>query len=160
MEIKFFTPFQGLHLARKQAYKLEFYKKWNVYDVFHVSLLEQNTTRKRRIDEKVRQIEFDIGDNKEYEVKAIWDNTVYAKESELGRLPGLYYRVSWKRYQEEENTWELALAVQHLKKFISSFYKNHPDKLTTTFPAIDTALPMAKPTVKQIVKPTASSKRK
>ena len=26
----------------------------------------------------------------EYEVEAIWDSAVYARESELGHLPGLY----------------------------------------------------------------------
>ena len=47
----------------------------------------------------------------------------------------------------EENTWEPALAVQHLKKLISSFHKDHPDKPAATFSAIDIAPPMARPTV-------------
>ena len=38
---KFFEPFWVLHLISKQAYKLELPKKWRIYDVFHVSLLEQ-----------------------------------------------------------------------------------------------------------------------
>ena len=40
-----------------------------------MSLLEQDTTRKGRVDEEVRQMEFDIGDDEsgEYEVEAIWD---------------------------------------------------------------------------------------
>ena len=51
-------------------------------------------------------MEFDVSDNEsgEYEVKVIWDSAVYAKESESGYLPGLYYLVSWKGYSEEENT--------------------------------------------------------
>ena len=57
-------------------------------------------------------MEFDAGDNDsgEYKVEAIWDNAVYAKESE-GHLPKLYYLVFWKRYPEEENTWEPASTV-------------------------------------------------
>ena len=47
--------------------------------------------------------EFDTNNNKEYEVEAIKDNAVYAKETE-GQLPGLYYLVSWKEYPEEEST--------------------------------------------------------
>ena len=123
-----------------------------------MSLLDQDTTKKRRVDEEVRQMEFDAGDNEsgEYKVEAIRDSTVYAKESESGHLPGLYYLVSWKGYPEEENTWEPASAVQHLKKLISSFHKDYPDKPTTTSPAIDTAPPMARPTVK----PTGPPKRK
>ena len=59
------------------------------------------------MDEKVRQIEFDADNNNsgEYKVEAIWDSAVYKRESK-DHLPGLYYLVSWKRYPEEENTWE------------------------------------------------------
>ena len=61
-----------------------------------MSLLEQDTTRKRRVDKEVRQMEFDVGDNDngEYKVEVIWDSTVYARELESGHLPGLYYLVS------------------------------------------------------------------
>ena len=38
---------------------------------------------------------FELGDDKEYEVEAIKDSTVYAKETD-GHLPGLYYLVAWK----------------------------------------------------------------
>ena len=148
LEAKFFGPFRVLHPVGKQAYKLELPRKWKIHDVFHVSLLEQDTTRKGRVDKEVRQIEFDAGDNEEYKVEAIWDSAVYARESESGHLPGLYYLISWKGYLEEENTWEPASAVQHLRKLISSFHKDHPDKPTATSPAIDSALPMARPTVK------------
>ena len=92
--------------------------------------------------------ELDAGDNHsgEYKVEAIWDSAVYARESESGHLPGLYYLVSWKGYPEKENTWELASAVQHLRKLISLFHKDHSDKPMATSPAIDTAPPMARPT--------------
>ena len=91
--------------------------------------------------------ELDASNNSgEYEVEAIWDSTVYARKSESGHLPGLYYLVSWKGYPEEENIWEPISVVQHLKKLISSFHKDHPDKPTATSPAIDTAPPMTRPT--------------
>ena len=113
------------------------------------------------MDEKVRQIEFDSGDNEsgEYKVEAIWDSTVYVRESELGHLLGLYYLVSWKRYPEEENTWEPALVVQHLRKLISSFYKDHPDKPTATSPTINTVSPMASPTIKSTGLPKQKRRR-
>ena len=127
-----------------------------------MSLLEQDTTRKGRVDEKARQIEFGAGDNesKEYKVKAIWDSTVYAKESESGHLLGFYYLISWKRYPEKKNTWELASAVQHLRKLISSFYKDHSDKVTATSLAINTASPMTRPTIRLTVKFFKPSKQK
>ena len=96
LEAKFFGPFWVLHPVGKQAYKLELPRKWRIHDVFHVSLLEQNTTRKGRVDEEVRQMEFNTSDDKsrEYEVEAIWDSAVYARESESCHLPDLYYLVS------------------------------------------------------------------
>ena len=90
-----------LHLVGKQAYKLELPKKWRIYDVFHVLLLELDTTKKGQINDI--QLEFEAGDNKEYEVNGIWDSVVYAREL-AGQLPGLYYLVLWKSYTEEKNT--------------------------------------------------------
>ena len=120
--------------------------------MFHVSLLEQNTTKKGRVDENVGQMESDAGNSEEYEVETIRESAVYARELESGQLPGLYYLVSWKRYPQEENTWEPASAVQHFRKLIRSFHKDHPDKPTATFEAIDTALPMASPIIKPAAK--------
>ena len=59
-----------------------------------MSLLEQDTIRKERVHEKnVEELDAD-DDSGEYEVEAIWDNAVYARESESGHLLGLYYLVS------------------------------------------------------------------
>ena len=113
-----------------------------------MSLLEQDTTKKGRVH-KENMEELDTVDySGEYKVEAIRDSAVYARESELGHLPGFYYLVSWKGYPEEENTWEPASVVQHLRKLINSFYKDHLGKPIATFPAIDTAPSIARPTVK------------
>ena len=119
-----------------------------------MSLLKQNTTRKGLVNENATKLE--AGDSKEYKVEAIWDSVIFARKSESGHLPGLYYLLSWKGYPEEENTWEPILAVQHLRKLISSFHKDHPNKPTATSEPIDTASPMAKP----IVKPPGPPKQK
>ena len=103
LETKFFRPFRVLYPVEKQAYKLELPKKWRIQDVFHMSLLEQDTTRKKWVDDE--NVELDAGDkNEEYEVEVIRDSEIYARESESDHLPGLYYLVSWQRYLEEENT--------------------------------------------------------
>ena len=75
-----------------------------------MSLLEQDTTKKERVYEENAE-ELNAGDKEEYKVEVIWDSVVYARELELGHLPGLYYLVFWKGYPEEENSWELASAV-------------------------------------------------
>ena len=162
LETKFFGPFRVLHPVGKQVYKLELSRKWRIHDVFHVSLLEHDTTRKGRVDEN-NVAELDAGGDEggKYDVEAICDSAVYARESESGHhLPGLYYLVFWKGYPEEENTLEPASAVQHLRKLISLFHKNHSDKPTATSEAIDTAPPMARPTVRPTATATGQPKRK
>ena len=99
--------FRVLHPIGKQAYKLDLFKSWKIHNIFYVSLLEHDTTRKGRVDEEIRQMKFNNNgngnNNREYKVEAIWDSAVYARELEVYLL-GLYYLVSWKRYSEEENT--------------------------------------------------------
>ena len=92
LEAKFFGPFRVLHPVEKQAYKLELPKKLRIHETFHVSLLEQDTTRKGRVDENA--MDFKADNDEEYEVEAIRDRAVYAKELEIGHLPGIYYLVS------------------------------------------------------------------
>ena len=93
--------------------------------------------------------EFNAGNNKKYEVEAIKDSAVYAKEIEK-HLPGLYYLVSWKNYLEKESIWEPSSSVMHLRKMISTFHKDHLEKPMTTFPLLNSDPPMAKPSVKLI----------
>ena len=143
LEAKFFGPFRVLCPVGKQAYKLEVPKKWRIHGVFYVSLLKQDITK------KVREFlvpEFKPGVDKEYEVKAIQESAVYAKEGD-GNLLGLYYLVAWKGYPEEENIWKPSSAVMHLRKMVSTFYKDHPEKPTTTTAPLDSTLRMAKPTI-------------
>lgn len=66
-----------------------------MYDIYHISLLKQETTRKGRVDKNVRQINFDTdNNNKKYKVETICNSMVYAKKSELGYLLlGLYYLI-------------------------------------------------------------------
>ena len=119
-----------------------------------MSLLEQDTTKKRRVDKNGTELDAGNNEGGEYEMEAICNSVVYARES-AGHLPRLYYLVSWKGYLEEENIWEPTSAVQHLRKLISSFYKDHPDKPTATSKAINTTPLMARPTIKPAAKPTA-----
>ena len=104
MEAKFFGPFRVLDLVGKQAYKLKLLRNWKIYNVFHLSLLEQDTTRKERVDKKMMELDFKAGNSEEYKVEAIWDSAIYVIKSESGHLPGLYYLIAWKDYPKEENT--------------------------------------------------------
>ena len=58
------------------------------------------------------------------------------------------------------NTWEPALAIQHLRKLVTVYQKNNPEKPTAIFALVDMASPMARlsasprPTAKPITAPT------
>ena len=111
------------------------------------------------MDKKVTKLDFKAGNSEEYKIEAIWDNAVYPIELELGHLSGLYYLIVWKNYPKEENTWEPILAVQHFRNLISLFHKDYPEKVTATFPPVDSAPPMARPTVKQTARSTTKRKQ-
>ena len=46
LETKFFRPFRVFYPVEKQVYKLELPRKWRIQNVFHMSLLKQDTIRK------------------------------------------------------------------------------------------------------------------
>ena len=111
------------------------------------------------MSEKVSELDAGNVNSKEYKVETIWNSAVYANESESDHLSGLYYLVAWKGYPEEKNIWEPLLSIQHLKKLISSFHKDPPEKPIGTSPPIDSAPPMARPTIKPTAKATTKQKR-
>ena len=99
LETKFFEPFWVLYLVGNQASKLKLPKKWKIYDVFYVLLLEHDTIKKEWVDEIPFQLEFKANKKgKEYEVKGIWDSAVYVRKSVRSHLPELYYLVLWKKH--------------------------------------------------------------
>ena len=81
-------------------------------------------------------------------METIQNSAIYTRKLESGYLLKLYYLVFWKGYLEEENTWKPTLAVQHLRKLINSFYKDHSNKPIATSKAIDTAPLMVRPTIR------------
>ena len=91
--------------------------------------------------------EFKVGDDKEYEVETIIDNAVYGQQINSNQMPGLYYLILWKGYPKEENIWEPLLVAIHLRKLINIFYKEYLEKLTAISLPLDSAPPMARPTV-------------
>ena len=74
-----------------------------------MSLLEQDNMRRRWVDNTLleldKELEFEVGDNKEYEVKTIIDRVVYGKlVNNSNQMPSLYYLVLRKGDLKEKNT--------------------------------------------------------
>ena len=90
--------------------------------------------------------EFEPVDNKKYKVKAIQNSAIYAKKTNKQPL-GLYYLVAWKGYPKEKSTWKPSSAVMQLRKLLSKFHHENPDKPTVTSPPIDASPPIAKPAI-------------
>lgn len=74
---------------KKQVDKLELPASLKIYNVFYISLLEQNIIKKGRMNKLLLIPEFEASNNKKYELKAIQNGKVYANEAN-GLLLGLY----------------------------------------------------------------------
>lgn len=121
-ENKFFDPFQVFYLVKNYAYKLKLPTKQKIYNIFYISLLEQNITRKRQVNKLSEpEKEFETEDNKKYKVKTIINSIVYGKEVN-DQILGLYYLVLSKSYLEKESTQKPLAAVIHLQKLINTFH--------------------------------------
>ena len=80
LKSKFFGSFKVRYIVKKQAYKLELPTKWKIYNIFQVSPLEQDTTKKKRVDNKALpepEKKFEVEDDKEYEIETIINSAVY-----------------------------------------------------------------------------------
>lgn len=70
---------------------MELLKKWKMYNVFDISLLELNITKKRQVNKNVMKLDTGNNDSKKYKREAIQNNTIYIKKSESNYLLKRYY---------------------------------------------------------------------
>ena len=98
LEAKLIGLFRVLYPLDSQAYQFKLPKPKKINKVFLLFSLDQDNKKKRQVDEKiVKKLEFKSGSNsKEYKVEGICNSAVYAEESEVSYLSGLYHLVSWK----------------------------------------------------------------
>lgn len=77
---KIFGLFQVLHPVYKRVYKLKLLTKWKIYNIFYISMLEQNITKKGQVNELLKiEPKLNTGYNKKYKIKAICKNKDYIK---------------------------------------------------------------------------------
>ena len=70
VRVQVFRIFQSGIVYRKANYKFELVKKWKIYNVFHILLLEQDIIKKKRADKKL-EIELKVVNNIKYKVEVI-----------------------------------------------------------------------------------------
>lgn len=70
VKVQVFQVFQSGIVYREANYKFELLRKWKIYDVFHILLLEQDIIKKKLADKKL-EIELKVGNNIEYKVEVI-----------------------------------------------------------------------------------------
>lgn len=80
LEDKFFGPFKAIEPVGKQAYRLKLLSRWHIHNVFHVSLLKKNTTRKRGANHKIEQLQLEFknknNNSNEFEIEDICNSAV------------------------------------------------------------------------------------
>ena len=62
-----------------------------MHNIFYMSLSEQDTTRKKWVDDNMTEIE--TGDSKKYKVEVICKSKIYANKQK-DYLQGLYYLIT------------------------------------------------------------------
>jgi hypothetical protein len=83
--------------------------------VFYVGLLSKVKEDKSRLI--IREPgPLEIKGEEEYEVEEIVDSEHYPE--------GWYYRVKWKGYGPESNTWEPKPNCEHAKKILKKYHQN------------------------------------
>lgn len=101
--------------------------KWNSCFAYKDLIKRQDSIKKRQINKFLLVSELEANGNKEYKIKAIQNNAIYAKKVD-GQLSELYNLVVQKSYLKDENIWKLTTVIIYLCKMISSFYKNYSKK--------------------------------
>jgi hypothetical protein len=95
---KWIGPFEVVQVVGPVAYKLKMNPGWRVHHVFHVSLLEPYR-ESGRVQPPPPPVEMEGA--LEYEVESILEHRFWGIKN-----PKAYYKVAWKGYGIEHNSWE------------------------------------------------------
>jgi hypothetical protein len=102
------------------AYKLKMNPGWRVHPVFHVSLLEPYR-EDGRVQPPPHPIEME--GTIEYEVESILEHRFWGT-----RNPKAYYKVAWKGYGIEHNSWEPESNVVNAPEIVADYWKRLTEK--------------------------------
>jgi hypothetical protein len=122
-------PFQVLARVGPQAYRLKLPENYKIHNMFHVSLLTAAKMPERipRPEDELEAPDPELVTNKNYATLVLEyevDKILAARLA--GRWRKLQYRVRWKGYSEDEDTWEKAEDLENAQEAITDFYLQHP----------------------------------
>ncbi|KAF8696468.1 hypothetical protein RHS03_07867, partial [Rhizoctonia solani] len=112
-------PFKVTKKISDRAYRLELPPSMKIHDVFYVGLLSKvKRDKKRAFGNQLPPVTVD--GEEEYEVEGITDMEKRGKK--------WFFRVKWKGYGSEENTWEPRENLKNAKKILKKFEKEMKEK--------------------------------
>jgi hypothetical protein len=107
-------PFKIIEKLSDRAYKLELPENLKIHNVFYVGLLSKvKEDDSRLILREPGPLE--VEGEEEYEVEEIVDSE--------RRPNGRFYRVKWKGYSPESNTWEPKANLEHAEEILKKYHQ-------------------------------------
>jgi hypothetical protein len=107
-------PFKVIEKLSDRAYRLELPESLKIHNVFYVGLLSKvREDASRPILREPGPIE--VEGEEEYEVEEIVDSE--------RRTDRWYYRVKWKGYGPESNTWEPKSNLEHAEDILKKYHQ-------------------------------------
>ena len=87
----------------KQAERVKLLQRLLIYHVFNFLFLKFKNARKSQVGKIVIKLQFEIDNDKKYQIAKIKENSIYARESNTSNLASLYYLTFLKDYLKNEN---------------------------------------------------------
>jgi hypothetical protein len=107
-------PFEVTEKLSDRAYRLQLPENLKIHNVFYVGLLSKvKEDESRPILTEPGPLE--VEGEEEYKVEEIVDSEC--------RPDGWYYRVKWKGYGPESNTWEPKANLEHAKDILKKYHQ-------------------------------------
>jgi hypothetical protein len=107
-------PFEVIEKLSDRAYRLQLPENLKIHNVFYVGLLSKvKEDESRPILREPGPLE--VEGEEEYEVEEIVDSE--------RRPDGWYYRVKWKGYGPESNTWEPKANLEHAETILKTYHQ-------------------------------------
>ena len=113
-----------------RAYKLDILPCWNIYPVFHVSLLEPYKVSDGPNWEQLLTESEDVEGDIEWEVEKIVKSDIITYTRKVRRVLKSFRElrdfVKWAECSEDENTWEPPEGLENAREEVEKFHRENP----------------------------------